>query len=145
MRAIKLRSDDLAIGVAVIGKDRLTKDTDVLVVLEKGLGKRTRLSHFRNQHRGGVGIRVAKVTGKTGALIAMHVTAGDEGDLIMLSVKGTMIRLPLKRVRRIGRDTQGVILMRLREGDRVASATLVKTQLDVLTSYPAEEQAQKKA
>jgi len=145
VRAIKLRSDDLAIGVDVIAKDQLTKDTDVLVVLEKGLGKRTRLSHFRNQHRGGVGIRVAKVTGKTGPLIAMHVSAGDEGDLLMLSVKGTMIRLPLKRVRRIGRDTQGVILMRLREGDRVASATLVKTQLDVLLSQPAEEQAQKKA
>ena len=145
VRAIKLRSDDLAIGVDVIAKDQLTKDTDVLVVLEKGLGKRTRLSNFRNQHRGGVGIRVAKVTGKTGPLIAMHVSAGDEGDLLMLSVKGTMIRLPLKRVRRIGRDTQGVILMRLREGDRVASATLVKTQPDVLPSPPSEEQAQKKA
>lgn len=145
VRSIKLRSDDLAIGVDVIAKDQLTKETDVLVVLEKGLGKRTRLSNFRNQHRGGVGIRVAKVTGKTGPLIAMHVSTGDEGDLIMLSVKGTMIRLPLKRVRRIGRDTQGVILMRLREGDRVASATLVKTQPDVLASQPSEEQAPKKA
>ncbi len=145
VRAIKLRSDDLVIGVDVIGQEQLTNQTDVLVVLEKGLGKRTRLSNFRNQHRGGVGIRVAKVTGKTGALIAMHVSTGDEGDLIMLSIKGTMIRLPLKRVRRIGRDTQGVILMRLREGDRVASAALVKTQPDGLAPQTPQEQAPNKA
>ena len=75
----------------------------------------------------------------------MHVSSGDEGDLIMLSIKGTMIRLPLKRVRRIGRDTQGVILMRLREGDRVASAALVKTQPDGLAPQTPQEQAPNKA
>lgn len=134
VRGMKLRSDDSVIAMDVIGHEPVTTgdvrkrviEPDLLVVLENGLGKRTPISAFRDQSRGGVGIRAAKVTDKTGSLVEAVVSYGDLGDVIIVSHQGQMIRLPLKSVKRIGRDTQGVTLMRLPDGDHVASVSLVQ-------------------
>jgi DNA gyrase/topoisomerase IV subunit A len=101
-------------------------EPDLMVVLENGLGKRTPVSNFRDQSRGGVGIKAAKVTDKTGKVVEAAISYGDNGDIIIVSHQGQVIRLPLKSVKRIGRDTQGVTLMRLPAGDRVASASVVQ-------------------
>lgn len=98
---------------------------DMLIVLENGFGKRTMLKHFHLQKRGGMGIKAANCTPKTGNVIGMHITYSDEGDAVLASNKGQFIRMSLKAIKRLGRDTQGVTLMRLKGGDKVASVALI--------------------
>lgn len=134
VRGMKLRSDDEVIAMEVIASEPVTAgekrkrvlEPDLVIVLENGLGKRTPVSAFRDQSRGGVGIKAAKVTDKTGNVVEAMVSYGEHGDIIIVSHQGQLIRLPLKSVKRIGRDTQGVTLMRLPKGDRVASVSLVQ-------------------
>jgi len=130
VRGINLRKDDL-----VVGMDLITKESakgELLVVTENGLGKRTKLNNYKVQGRGGVGIKTAKITQKTGNIISSFVveekklSKEKKGDLIIISRAGQVIRLPLKSVSVLGRATQGVRLMRPKEkGDTVASVTLV--------------------
>lgn len=98
---------------------------DMLIVLENGFGKRTMLKHFHMQKRGGMGIKAANCTPKTGNVIGMHITYSDAGDVVLASNKGQFIRMTLKDIKRLGRDTQGVTLMRLKGGDKVASVALI--------------------
>ena len=98
---------------------------DMLVVLENGFGKRTMLKNFHLQKRGGMGIRAASCTPKTGNVIGMHITYTDKGDVILASEKGQFIRMKLAEIKRLGRDTQGVTLMRLKTSDKVASVALI--------------------
>jgi hypothetical protein len=98
---------------------------DMLVVLENGFGKRTMLRNFHLQKRGGMGIRAANCTPKTGNFIGMHISYNDKGDVILASRKGQFIRMELTKIKRLGRDTQGVTLMKMREGDKVASVALI--------------------
>jgi DNA gyrase subunit A len=98
---------------------------DMLVVLENGFGKRTMLKHFHLQKRGGMGIRAANCTTKTGKVIGMHITYSDVGDVVLASQKGQFIRMALKDIKRLGRDTQGVTLIRLKGGDKVSSVALI--------------------
>lgn len=147
VRGMKLRSDDEVIAMDVIGSEPVTAgnvrkrvvEPDLLVVLENGLGKRTPVSHFRDQSRGGVGIKAAKVTTKTGSVVEALISYGDTGDLIIVSHQGQVIRLPLKSVKRIGRDTQGVTLMRLPSTDRVASVSLVQREAGDSEEIPNPE------
>lgn len=133
VRGMKLRANDEVIAMDVIPSEPIVVGTkrkrvlgpDLLVVLRNGLGKRSALSNFRDQARGGVGIKTAKVTERTGHVVEAIVAYGELGDLIIVSHQGQVIRLPLKSVKRLGRDTQGVTLMRLRQPDRVASVSLV--------------------
>ncbi len=101
------------------------KSADIFVVLENGYGKRTMLKNFNIQHRGGMGIKAANCTSKTGPLIGMHITHNEEGDVVLATNKGQFIRMALKSIKRLGRDTQGVTLIRLKEGDKVASSALI--------------------
>jgi DNA gyrase subunit A len=134
VRGMKLRTNDEVMSMDVIPAEEVIKgekrkrvvEPDLLVVLQNGLGKRTALQEFRDQARGGVGIKAAKVTEKTGKLVEAMITYGELDDIIIVSDQGQLIRLPLKSVKRIGRDTQGVTLMRLAGGDRVSSVSFVQ-------------------
>lgn len=120
VRGIRLRADD-----SVVGMDIVREGVDLFVMSEKGFGKRTKVEQFTPHTRGGVGIRAAVVNEKTGKL--MSVTALDENakELIIISAGGQTIRLQTKDIPQIGRATQGVRVMRLKDNDRVASIALV--------------------
>ena len=90
-----------------------------------GFGKKTSLKEYKVQKRGGSGIKTAKVTPKTGKLIVAKVLAGEEEELIAMSKKGQVIRTALKDISALGRQTQGVTIMRLRAGDGIASLACV--------------------
>ncbi|MFA6257009.1 MAG: DNA gyrase subunit A [Candidatus Paceibacterota bacterium] len=118
---IRLGKDDEVIGVGSINKEQ--KDGSFLTMSANGFGKKTGLKEYKVQKRGGSGIKTAKVTGKTGKLIVAKVLSGAEEELIAMSKKGQVIRTPLKDVSSLGRQTQGVTIMRLRAGDGIASLT----------------------
>lgn len=128
VHGIRLKKDDVVVGMGVIktDKDRVKK-YQVLTIMEQGFGKRTALGLYKVQGRGGSGIKTAKVTSKTGKLINAYVVNAEamkDKDLIVISQKGQVIRLPFKSVNQTGRDTQGVKLMRFKEGgDKVACVT----------------------
>jgi len=122
VRGIKLDTKDEVISVDVIKKEVGDKGF-LLVMSANGLGKKTSLSEYKVQNRGGSGIKTAKVTPKTGKLIVAKVLSGDEEELIAMSKKGQVIRTALKDIPSLGRQTQGVTIMRLRAGDGIASLT----------------------
>ena len=94
------------------------------MVTHNGLGKRTHIDGFRDQHRGGMGVKVANITAKTGPVIAAFLLDNSMEQLIISSKKGQVIKLPLVNVPRLSRNTQGVILMRFTDKtDSVAAAT----------------------
>jgi DNA gyrase subunit A len=121
VRAMKLGKDDLIVGFDIVKKE--TRDSAMLLVMSaNGLGKKTPLKEYKIQKRGGSGIKTAKVTPKTGDLIMAKVIT-DESELIAMSQKGQVIRTALESVSKLGRQTQGVSIMKLRAGDKVASIT----------------------
>ena len=119
VRGIKLGKGDEVIGVDVIKNGK--KDGMILTMSANGFGKKTVLKEYKVQKRGGSGIKTAKVTAKTGKLIVAKVLTGDEEELIAMSKKGQVIRTALKDISSLGRQTQGVTIMRLRGGDGIAS------------------------
>lgn len=124
---MKLREED-----QVIALDILSDQTDLLVVLSNGYGKRSKIALFGLQNRGGLGLRAAKVTKKTGEVVYARLISDQDSELVMISQKGQTIRMALKSVKRLGRDTQGVTLMRFSsKGDHVASlAVFSKDQME---------------
>jgi len=128
---MKLREGDSVIGSAVIpeGEKYFTPAAgfpDLLVVLENGFGKRTMIKNFNIQKRGGIGIKTANCTPRTGNLVSVEVIYDDLGDALLASKNGQFIRMAIKSIKRLGRDTQGVTLMKLRKADKVSSLTLVR-------------------
>ncbi len=123
VRGVKLGKSDEVIAVDVIKKDK--KDGFFLTMSANGFGKKTALKEYKVQKRGGSGIKTAKVTPKTGKLIVAKVLTGEEEELIAMSKKGQVIRTALKDISSLGRQTQGVTIMRLRAGDGIASLTCV--------------------
>ena len=133
VRGIRLKKDDLVVGMGVIyQRENKDKNTKLLIITEKGFGKMTFLSNYRLQGRGGSGVNTAKITDKNGKIIGVRII--DEkslpdyikGDLLIISRLGQTIRLPLKSVPVMGRSTQGVHLMRFKkEDDQVSSLTLI--------------------
>jgi DNA gyrase subunit A len=127
---VRLKKDDTLVGMGIIETDsNAIKKLQVLTVMANGFGKRTQLNLYKVQNRGGSGIRTAKVTTKTGNITNAYVLSTDDmedKDLIVISENGQVIRLPFKTVSLLGRDTQGVRLMKFKEpGDKVASVTVV--------------------
>ena len=96
--------------------------------MDNGYGKRTEVSQYKVQGRGGSGIKAAKITSKTGSIVMASVIEDvtDEEDLIVISRKGQVIRTAVKSISLLGRATQGVRIMRLEEGDKVASGACLK-------------------
>ncbi len=127
VRGIRLKKDDRIIGMDVVDPI-LAKIGQLLTVMENGFGKRSKLASYKTQGRGGSGIKTAKVTAKTGRIVTASVVNAkvEDEDIIIISAKGQVIRLPLKSVNVLGRATQGVRLMRFKEtGDKVASVTSI--------------------
>ncbi len=130
VRAIRLKSDDGVIGMDVFdGKDT---NLEFLTIGQNGLGKLTAIEDYKVQHRGGSGIKTAKVTPKTGQIIHGSVidkVKCDRKDILMMSNNGQVIRMPFSSIPSTGRATQGVRLMRFKiEGDHVANVTLVEKE-----------------
>ena len=120
---IKLGKGDLVIGVDVVKKDQ--KAGAFLTMSANGFGKKTDLKEYKVQRRGGSGIKTAKITSKTGKLIVAKVLTDGEEELIAMSKKGQVIRTSLKDISSLGRQTQGVTVMRLRAGDGIASLACI--------------------
>jgi DNA gyrase subunit A len=98
---------------------------NLLVISEKGYGKITKEANFPTHKRGGVGIKAAVVTAKTGPIISVQSIESDANEVLLISNNGQTIRLGLKDIPTLGRTTQGVRIMRLGEGDAVSSLALV--------------------
>jgi DNA gyrase subunit A len=115
VQGMKLRGDDEVISVAIAADD-----ADLLVVTENGYGKRTRVSEYPKKGRGGMGVKTVQLTEARGHLAGARVVR-DGYQVMLMSTGGTVIRMPVEEVKRLGRSTQGVIVMRLREGELVSS------------------------
>ncbi len=126
IRGIKLKKDDEVVRMEVIKKDHNKNDL-LLVLTENGYGKKTSLSEYKIQGRGGSGVKIAHITAKTGSLIKIEII-GDKDDLIVISKKGQVIRTKIDDIPKLGRDTQGVKIMKIKNGDSVASATCIKEE-----------------
>lgn len=125
VRGMKLRAADEVIALNVVRDP----NNELVTVSTLGFGKRTKIGLFHIQRRGGIGLRAARVTDRTGHLVGTQLVEDETGDVVMISEQGQTIRLPLKSVKRLGRDTQGVTLMRLSsKGDKVASMTVFQHQ-----------------
>jgi len=137
IRGIQLRAEDRVVGVDIV-LPSLESKAYVLAVSENGFGKRTPLAHFKVQLRGGMGIRVLAVTQRTGKVVAAHVVYGEVADVIIASSQGQIIRLDLATVKILGRDTQGVTMMKMRGADKVASVTVVTKTAELIVQTPDE-------
>jgi len=123
VRGIKLMEDDHGVGMDIIDKSH---EVDLLTIMEKGLGKKTSSKLFRGQSRGGQGVKVAKITQKTGKVVFAQVVPDNCKEMIFSSEKGQIVKLEITSIPKLSRDTQGVILMRFSNpNDRVAAATYI--------------------
>jgi len=115
-------------------------ERDILVISENGFGKRSDLEDYRITNRGGKGVKTINITGKTGELIAIKAVT-DEDDLMIITQSGIAIRLPVNGVRVMGRNTQGVRLINLRESDQIAAATQVPSNDDEVDINATDNEA----
>jgi len=122
VKGIEMAKDDEVVGSAVIPSGLDLKKLQMFTLSEKGYGKRTVLSNYRQQTRGGKGIITAKINPKTGNLIFAKLIDREGYDLIVISAKGNIIRTKVKGVSVLGRATSGVRIMKLASGDKIASA-----------------------
>ncbi|MFZ2049011.1 MAG: DNA gyrase subunit A [Minisyncoccia bacterium] len=119
VRGIKLSKGDKVVGAHEIKKE--WKDAHLLVISANGYGKRTELSEYKVQGRGGSGILTSKVTSKTGNVMASQIVTEDSEEVVAISKKSQVVRVDIKEIPVLGRQTQGVRIMKLREGDSLAS------------------------
>lgn len=123
VRAMTLKKNDQVIAADVVKKD--AKDPTLLVFSEKGFGKQTSLKEYKVQKRGGSGIKTANVTDKIGNLMAAAVITDVYEEIMTISKKSQVVRVDLKEVPVLGRQTQGVRIMKLRAGDAIAALICV--------------------
>jgi DNA gyrase subunit A len=124
VRGVRLRPGDSVVGMDIVGND----EGNLLVISEYGFGKVTKAANFPSHKRGGVGIKAAIVTAKTGPIVAVRSLDADTAEILLISSKGQAIRVGLKDVPVLGRTTQGVRIMRTGEGDKVSSFGFVPEQ-----------------
>lgn len=136
VKGINLSDED-----EVIGMEILEEDHDVLVVTKNGYGKRTPAVDYRIQSRGGKGIITCHITEKTGTVVALETVKGDE-DLMLITAGGVLIRMDVADISVLGRNTQGVILIRLDEEESVATVAKVeKTEgIEEISTTPSDEE-----
>ena len=123
VRGLRLRPGDKVVGMDVVSSD--DKNQQLLVMSEKGYGKMTKVSNFPLHKRGGVGIKAAVVTAKTGNIMTVRSLADDISEILAISAGGQTICIALSDIPTLGRTTQGVRIMRLDDGDSVASVGLI--------------------
>ena len=124
VRGIRLKKGD-----RVIGMDKLKHGAEVLTVSAEGIGKRTPTEEYRSQSRGGKGIINMKVNDKTGEVVGIKVVTPEQ-ELLLITTEGFVIRTSIDDIRSVGRNTQGVILMKTKEDDRVAALATVTLKND---------------
>ncbi|HEV2339299.1 MAG TPA: DNA gyrase subunit A [Patescibacteria group bacterium] len=124
VRGIKINTTDEVIGMDIIEKN--DKTAELLAIMENGLGKKTFATEFRGQSRGGMGVKVANVTEKTGKVASAQIIPPNTKSVIMTSKKGQVVQIDVTAIPHLSRATQGVILMRFsHSGDHIASTTCV--------------------
>lgn len=138
--AMGVRSIDLAVGDEVISIARIEEGKQVLAITQNGYGKRTEVSEFRTQSRGGKGIMAMRLTDKTGLMAAQLLVSEDE-DIMLITDDGTIIRMPVSDISVIGRVAQGVRVMRVDDESRIVSVTAAEREeeADSLNEEAAEQ------
>ena len=121
VRGILISDPDEVIGFTIVTEER----NEILVVTENGYGKRTKVEEYRQQKRGGKGVKTLNITEKNGQLTKLRSVIGEE-DLIITTTKGMIIRLPIEQIATSKRSTQGVRLIKLNEGHKVATIAIVQ-------------------
>ena len=124
---MRLDDEDCVIGMESI---LAANNATLLAITENGFGKRTELSEYRVQKRGGRGVITYKVTPKTGNIVGIRIAGGNE-DVMLITDKGTIIRLRVEEISVLGRSTQGVTLMRTNDGGKVVSIEIINPEEDV--------------
>ncbi len=122
VRGVRLRPNDTVVGMDVVSDPKTQK---LIVISVNGYGKMTAATNFPPHKRGGVGVKVAAVTAKTGPIAAVHTLDPEAKEIIMMSTGGQAIRVAVKDIPTLGRATQGVRVMRLNDGDTVASIGII--------------------
>ena len=126
VRGVRLRPNDTVVGMDVVCED----DQKLLVISDFGYGKITKAANFPSHKRGGVGIKAAVVTAKTGPIVTVRTLEADAHEVLMISSKGQTIRVGLKDIPVLGRTTQGVRVMKMSDGDVVSSVGIVAERPD---------------
>ncbi|SDZ93612.1 DNA gyrase subunit A [Eubacterium aggregans] len=140
--SIGVRGIDLRAGDVVVGMDIVSDEDCVLCVSEKGYGKLTQGNEYRAQNRGGKGVQTYKVTNKTGELVGFCVLSAG-GEIMMINNQGVVIKLEGDGISKVGRNTQGVRLMKLKENERIATISKVyKEDPEDDEETPADDDAQ---
>lgn len=124
VRGIRLAGEDSVVSLSCIADE----SAELLVVMENGLGKKSLTKAWSRQGRGGQGVKAAQVNAKTGEIVTAQVLDKKMDTLVLTSTKGQLIKMDLKQVPTLQRQTQGVILMRVRPGEKVVAATVVSSQ-----------------
>ena len=122
-----VRGINLNHGDVVIGMDIIEEDANLIVISEKGYGKRTRVSEYRVQTRGGKGIITSKITNKTGHVVGMKIVK-DNDEIMLINLSGIIIRMNVNEISKMGRSTQGVKLMRVPENESVVSIAKISSE-----------------
>ncbi len=123
VKGMELDKNDVIVGLGIISDTM--KNPTVMIMSNNGYGKRTPIDEYKVQNRGGSGIKTANVTDKTGPIIGAKIVTDDDSELIAISQKSQVIRTELDSIPVLGRATQGVRIMKLRDGDNIASLTLL--------------------
>ncbi len=124
VRGIRLGKDTEVVSLNIIQKET----DELLLIMENGLGKKTKFSAWHRQGRGGQGVKAAQVTAKTGPIVTAEAIDKKMDTLVLTSTRGQLIKMNLAEVPTLQRQTQGVILMRVRPGEKVAAATVVSSK-----------------
>jgi DNA gyrase subunit A len=132
VRGIRLDKGDQVIGMEAFPP---TAKKSLLTVCENGYGKRTDLSEYRGQHRGGGGVITIKATERNGSVVGTKLVVNDE-DLMIMTEKGKAIRMRCADIKTISRNTQGVRLVRLQEGDKVARVAPIAAEPPLTPELP---------
>ncbi|MFH1387912.1 MAG: DNA gyrase subunit A, partial [Patescibacteria group bacterium] len=125
VKGINLRKDDKLVRMDIISESIDKENLKILVVTQNGFGKKTYLKFYKVQKRGGIGIKTAKINSKTGDIVVSEILDKGQEDLIAISSKGKVIKTKLKNISSLGRATQGVKIMKLRQGDKVVSVACI--------------------
>lgn len=113
----------------VVGAEVVNKDEDVLIVTEKGYGKKTNVDQYRLTHRGSKGVKALNVTEKNGNLVSLKTVKGDE-DLLIITNSGIIIRIDTQQISTLNRNTQGISLINLKDNQKVSTVALVEKEID---------------
>jgi DNA gyrase subunit A len=137
VRGIALKENDYLVGIDVLPQSILAIKEEkkgkffrhLLVITENGVGKRSDVYLYPLQKRGGLGVKVANLTSKTGNLAATVVVTENDDQVLFVSKKAVTIKLPLKNIPTLSRNTRGVILMRLKNDDKVSAMTVLQKDI----------------